>query len=374
MVLMALVLTAGCADVGQSDTAAYVDIGIIRADAEGATLWDQTLDSSGDDYYHVSPLPAVASPSGDRVFVGYHLLDPYPYPCPESPLYTGEISAFGPEGKTLWIQGMEWDWPAVLAPTPDEGYLCIPDIPEERSVVNIGPDGRSRWAVFASAFSFEPTAVASTAAGCSIVGGKNALAWLDENGTVLSTENMPLGDIDTIVPTADGGCAVAGTVAGRSELTRLDAGGKALWSVSVPFSLLEAGEGEGGDLVLLGVEEGKDAAFDQGREIVYGRDGTVLREETFAVPSGCPVALAPDRGSVIAAVEDAGGNPGAGVSTGGSPSYVHLIKLNATGHQEWDRTVGSRPGRYHVVSIGPAGADGYVVIVGETGDGAAEPT
>jgi hypothetical protein len=179
---------------------------------------------------------------------------------------------------------------------------------------------------------------------------------------------MPLGDIDTIVPTADRGCAVAGTVAGRSELTRLDAGGKALWSVSVPFSLRKAGENEGGDLILLVVEERKDAAFDQGREIVYGRDGTVLEEETFAVPSGCPVALASDGGSVIAAVEDKGGNPSVEVPTDGSPSYVHLIKLNATGHQEWDRTVGSRSGRYHVVSIGPAGDDGYVVIVGEVGE------
>jgi len=374
-VLMALVLTAGCAY--QASDSNYQDIGVIKTDTEGATLWDRTIDSGYTDaLFRMTHLSDVVSATDGRVFVGYNLVY---RPRSDPSMHMVWITCFGPDGEGIWNWSVDLDLPNDIAPAPDGGCVVVADT-SKNAAVKIGPDGRTRWTVCASTLSFEPTAVASTAAGRYIVGRENALAWLDENGTVIDVKKYtegqnPAGYVNTIVPMTDGGCAVVYDSSENPGVIRLNAGGEILWNTSGLTStaenidgyreILDVREIEEGGLGLLVVEGESGRDTGQIRDIVYGPDGAVLGEKTFAIPSGGLITRAPGGGYVIAAVEDSKGNPGVEIPAGESPSYVHLIKLNAAGHQEWDRTVGSRPGRYHVVSIGPAGADGYVVIVGE---------
>lgn len=359
-VLMALVFTAGCAY--QSSDSNTGDIGVIKTDTEGATLWDRTIDSGYTDYlFRMTHLSDVVSATDDRVFVGSNLNNP-PRSNPSAPM--GRITCFGPDGEELWNWNSS-EWPADFAPAPDGGCVVVSEA-YENNVVKIGPDGRTRWTVFASTLSFEPTAVASTAAGHSIVGRENALAWLDENGTVIDVkkyteEQDPGGYVDMIIPMTDGGCAVVDDSSKNPGVTRLNAGGEILWNTSGLTAtaentdgyreILDVREVEGNGLGLLVVEgeSGKDTV--RVRDIVYGPDGAVLREKTFAIQSGGLITRAPDGGYVVASREDQR-----------NPSYVHLIKLNETGHQEWDRIVGSKPDMNRIVTLKAAGDDGYVIV------------
>jgi len=80
---MTLVLTAGCAYQASDMNILYVSV----------IMTEAKVRLSGVSH------SVAASPSDARVFVRYHLRDPFLFPYPESPIYMGEISSFGPGGE-----------------------------------------------------------------------------------------------------------------------------------------------------------------------------------------------------------------------------------------------------------------------------------
>ncbi|MBP2145355.1 outer membrane protein assembly factor BamB [Methanofollis sp. W23] len=372
-VLIAFTLTGGCAVY--KDNTNFQDIGVVRTDAEGETLWEQTIDDSGyGDYLQ----EVTASPDG-RVFVVSILTNP---PKSNLSMDTNWVACLGPDGKKLW----NWSgssYPDDLAPSPDGGCIAVFGY---GGIVKIRSDGRTGWTVPESEIleqfsvrkrpsSADMSAIAQTESGRYIVGGDlpthspdGALCvQIDENGTVLDAkkytgQDNPLWRVGAIVPMSDSGCGVVGDLYEQPRLARLNARGDILWNVSVPFS--SSGydyhgirEIEAGSLELLVVERGYGDP-DQVRNIVYDPEGAVLREETFAIPSSCPITWASDGGYVVAALMDNEGVLSSSASDGGS--RVHLIKYNETGHQEWDRTVGSKS-MDSVKTIDPIGENGYVI-------------
>ncbi|MDD3620890.1 MAG: hypothetical protein PHQ81_00590 [Methanofollis sp.] len=366
--LMAFVLTAGCSYYS-SDTNPQ-DIGVVRVDAEGETLWDQTLDSGYGDYlFRMHRLSDVVSVPEGRVFVGYNLRN---RPSSDPSMHMGWITCLGPDGEKIWDWSMESEWPAAYAPTLDGGCIVIAELGSGPRIVMIGSDGMTRWGIYASAISFEPTAIASMNSGNYIVGGGSVLTRIDENGTVQDVKNYAgleaFPGVGTVLPMTDGGCGVVGGPREIPRLARLDADGEILWNATVPYipsKFCGVRENEVGSLDLL-IEEIVNNSVVHGPDgtmhaITYGPEGAVLGEETFAIPPGCPITWATGGGYVVAALMHDEGDLGY-FATFDSSSYVHLIKYDETGRQEWDRTVGSEPDMYHVVTINAVGEDGYVVV------------
>ncbi|MBP2145354.1 hypothetical protein J2129_000808 [Methanofollis sp. W23] len=384
--LMILVLIAGCVD----DSNSY-DIGVVRTNTEGETLWDQNVDSGYGDHLHwTSSLQSdvVSMPDG-KVFVGYRL---YNRPSSDPSMHMGWITCLGPDGEKIWDWSMESKWPAAYAPTSDGGCIVVPHW--MKSLVKIGPGGKTEWTVFASAILEQlppkkrPTdasisSIASTDSGHYLVGGgfKKGLfcARIDENGTVMDVKEYSgpkksLPGIKAIVPMKDGGWSVVGGSYEKPGLARLDAHGEILWNATLPYSPSEfrgvRENGEGGLEVLVEeverdtISDSEYISYDPDgtmHNIVYSPDGAIFREETFAILPECPITWATDRGYVVAALMHDEGDLGYFASFDSS-SYVHLIKYDETGRQEWDRTVGSEPDMYHVVTINAVGEDGYVVV------------
>lgn len=168
-VLMILVLTAGCAVY--KDNTNFQDIGVVRTDAEGETLWEQTVDDSGYGDY----LSEVTASSDGRVFVVSILTNP---PKSNLSMDTNWVACLGPNGEKLW----NWSgssYPDDLAPAPDRGCVAVFGY---GGIVKIGPEGSTGWTVPVSEIleqfperkrpsSAEMSAIALAASGRYIVGG-----------------------------------------------------------------------------------------------------------------------------------------------------------------------------------------------------------
>jgi hypothetical protein len=380
VLLVFLVLAAGCAyQFGATDVQ---DLSIVRVAASGAEMWRHTIDSGFGGAYEMI-LSVAPTPEGG-VFVSHYYTSP-PSSHRDKIYWT---TCIGADGSVVWDKDLSF---ASMTPTPDGGFIGVTKFGFK--VVRIGPDGSPVWTI-------NQTTVADTLPKARkdsyntpqfnavvpvgpdryvIAGGLWVPSWgfratIDGSGEVLETKKFIRLSIGNLAPMPDGGWVVVG----GTQMSRLRASDTVRWTrtfwqapddlpenVTIRGPWIRGFQVEDGEIRVLSVilvsrvdeATAKIHAVDEAIAVTYDDNGTVLGEVHMEVPRGCPITLAADGGYAFAALES--DEPGKYVSLSSEGSDVHIVKMDADGNLEWDRTVRGPVIRIETISAVEDG--GYIL-------------
>lgn len=383
--LAALVLTAGCAyHFGNEDAQ---DIAVIRVDASGAEMWKHTIDSGFGGGFEAI-LSVAPTPEGG-VFVSHYYL----YPPSSHPDKIHWTTCIGADGSVVWDRDFSSNF-KLMTPTPDGGFIGITEFGS--SVVRVGPDGSPVWTINQTTIAdilpksrkdryntpqFN-TVVPVGPDRYVIAGNLWVPSWsfmATVNGLGEITEAKKFTDhlsIGNLAPMPDGGWVVVG----GGQVSRLRPNDKVRWTKTfwqapddLPENVTIGGpwvrgfqvkDGEIRVLFVVSVSRVDEATamiygVDEATAVTYGDDGTVLGEVHMEVPQSCPITLAADGGYAFAALES--DEPGTYGPLSSEGSDVHIVKMDADGNPEWDRTVRGPVIRIETISAVEDG--GYILGV-----------
>lgn len=374
--LAALVLTAGCAyHFGNEDAQ---DLSIVRVDASGAEMWRHTIDSGFGGGFEAI-LSVAPTPEGG-VFVSHYYL----YPPSSHPDKIHWTTCIGADGSVVWDRDFSSSFKS-MTPTPDGGFIGITEFGS--SVVRVGPDGSPVWTInqttiadilpksrkdryntpqFNIAVPVGPDRY--VIAGNLWVPSWSFMATVNGSGEITEvkkfTDHLSIGNL---APMPDGGWVVVG----GGQVSRLRPNDKVLWTKAfwqapddLPENATVGGPWVRGfqvnekEIRVLSVVSPEAASgVDEAVAVTYGDDGTVLGEVHMEIPRSCPITLAADGGYAFAALES--DEPGTYGPLSSEGSDIHIVKMDADGNLEWDRTV--RGPVIRIETIRAVGDGGYVL-------------
>jgi len=308
--------------------AGYSDVWLIKTNANGSELWNKTFGGSSGDYGE-----SVAETSdGGYIIIG----TTYSYGAGGSDVYLIKTDA---DGNELWNKtfgGSDYDYGWSVAETSDGGYI-------------IAGETRS-------------------------YGAGSADVWLiktDADGNMLWQKTFGSSGYDhgcSVVETSDSGYIIVGETnsygAGSYDawLIKTDASGNEEWNKTFGGSGWDDGrsvaETSDGDYVIAGYTDSYGAGYSDVWLIKTDASGNEEWDKTFggsSSDSGRSVAETSDGGYVIAGYTD---------SYGAGYSDVWLIKTDASGNKEWDKTFGGSDDDYGY-SVAETSDGGYI-IAGDT--------
>lgn len=381
VLLVFLVLAAGCAyQFGGADAQ---DLSIVRVDASGAEMWRHTIDSGFGGAFEA--ISSVAPTPEGGAFVSHYYL----YPPRSHPDKLSWTTCIGADGSVVWDRDLSFE---SMTPTPDGGFIGITKFGFR--VVRVGPDGSPVWTI-------NQTTVADAlpkprkdhyntprfntvvpvgperyvVAGSLGVPSWSFMATIGGSGEIQEvkkfTGHLSIGNL---APVPHGGWVVIG----GGQVSRLRPNDKVLWARTfwqapddLPENVTIGGpwvrgfqvkDGEIRVLFVVSVSRVDEATaviygVDEATAVTYGDDGTVLGEVHMEVPQSCPITLAADGGYAFAALES--DEPGTYGPLSSEGSDVHIVKMDADGNPEWDRTVRGPVIRIETISAVEDG--GYIL-------------
>jgi hypothetical protein len=306
----------------------------------------------------------VAPTPEGGVFVSHYYLYP-PSSHPDKLTWT---TCIGADGSVVWDRDFSSSFKS-MTPTPDGGFIGITEYGFR--VVRVGPDGSPAWTINQTTIADilpEPrkdhyttpqfnTVVPVGPERYVIAGNLGVSSWsfmATVNGSGEITEAKKFTDhlsIGNLAPMPDGGWVVVG----GTQVSRLRPNDKVLWTKTfwqAPDDLPENATVRGPRVVGLQVEAEEirvlyvvyreTSGMDEVVEVVdaiYSDNGTMLGEVRMEIPRDCPVARAADGGYVFATLDGDGPGTYGPLSSSPEGSDIHILKMDADGNLQWDRTV-----------------------------------
>jgi len=306
------------------------DVFLMKTDANGSTLWEATFGSSGDDLANV----LLSAPDGGYVLTGY-----------KTDSGTGNKDAYliktDANGNAQWERtfgGSSNDLANAMAVAPDGGYVLAGSTDSGGTndvyLIKTDANGNAQWEqTFGGTGADWASAILCTSDGGYVLAGSTYgqgagsgdiyLIKTDANGNTQWEKNLGGGDADwanAIVSAPDGGYVLAG--------------GTRSWGAG-----------------------GNDVYF-----LKTDANGNMLWEQTFGGSDSDwanAISLASDGGYLLA---------GYTYGQGAGSSDAYLIKTDANGNAQWEKTFGGS-GYDEANAIQATDDCGYIAVGSYDGDG-----